>query len=511
MADALDALWASAEPSFRERVDVIEDYVAALLTGSPGIDAPAAESAAHKLAGTLGMFGMSAGSALARELEEMIRPGTGAGSTPQLGELERMAEIVNGIRADLDSRSRASGAEEAAKVDRRSPARGLAAPPLVRIVGRDSSLLESLRWALRVRRARCEHVASLSEATSEPASVVLVDAASVTDPFRVVGRLADADTPVLVVADSCDIAVRARLVECGADAVIGAGAGPDRIADDVVALVDDTAVLLPVVVAGLPRESRVLLERALGEVGCIAHLVDDPGDLGAAIDDYGPAAVIIGADLGEIELERALTAIRSDSLWADRWVAAVVPAEGPVDRAARRAYEAGADAVHHTDEEPTAMAESLRSSALRRGRGNSGAVSTGPKARALLIARIEALHEQATLSGRPMSVLYFKLPGLAELNAAEGHSAGDALLDRTRRILFDRFRGGDLQGPWVGSGFVVAMSGDRRTAEKRLAGALADLDDAGIECRGGVATSPGDGADVDALMGAAAARAEGLA
>jgi CheY-like chemotaxis protein len=110
-----------------------------------------------------------------------------------------------------------------------------------------------------------------------------------------------------------------------------------------------------------------------------------------------------------------------------------------------------------------------------------------------------------------MSVLYFKLPGLAELNATEGHSAGDALLDRTRRILFDRFRGGDLQGPWVGSGFVVAMSGDRRTAERRLAGALADLDDAGIDCRGGVATSPEDGADVDALMGAAAARAEGLA
>jgi HPt (histidine-containing phosphotransfer) domain-containing protein len=70
MSDALDRMWARFLPQMQERVDTMDAVAQAFAAGplSPERQQEA-QSAAHKLAGVLGTFGLTRGTDLARELE----------------------------------------------------------------------------------------------------------------------------------------------------------------------------------------------------------------------------------------------------------------------------------------------------------------------------------------------------------------------------------------------------------------------------------------------------------
>lgn len=68
--EALDQLWKQFLPQIEERVAVLETAGKALISGKLSTDQRAeANSAAHKLAGVLGTFGLTKGTILAREAE----------------------------------------------------------------------------------------------------------------------------------------------------------------------------------------------------------------------------------------------------------------------------------------------------------------------------------------------------------------------------------------------------------------------------------------------------------
>jgi HPt (histidine-containing phosphotransfer) domain-containing protein len=73
LGNALDKLWRQFLPQMIERVDAIDAAVSALSEGALTIDQRvAANSAAHKLAGVLGTFGLTRGTVLAREAEMLF-------------------------------------------------------------------------------------------------------------------------------------------------------------------------------------------------------------------------------------------------------------------------------------------------------------------------------------------------------------------------------------------------------------------------------------------------------
>jgi HPt (histidine-containing phosphotransfer) domain-containing protein len=84
---SIAALWEQAQVRALARVDVVEEAVAALLAG-PVDDALADEARreAHKLAGSLGTFGMPAGTEHARALELRLEAGAGPQDAPMLAE-----------------------------------------------------------------------------------------------------------------------------------------------------------------------------------------------------------------------------------------------------------------------------------------------------------------------------------------------------------------------------------------------------------------------------------------
>jgi HPt (histidine-containing phosphotransfer) domain-containing protein len=95
----LDQLWLKFRPQIEERVVVLEQAAAALAQGnlSPVLRAEA-HSAAHKLAGSLGTFGLIPAGELARQAESICQ------SNPAADSATYLLEIAAALRAEIAAR-----------------------------------------------------------------------------------------------------------------------------------------------------------------------------------------------------------------------------------------------------------------------------------------------------------------------------------------------------------------------------------------------------------------------
>jgi HPt (histidine-containing phosphotransfer) domain-containing protein len=94
----LDAMWAGHRSQILDRVTILEAAALAVTANHlSATDCEAAHSAAHKLAGTLGMFNLMRGTDLARELEQTyaqlsVSPASGRNLASMAAELRAMIE-----------------------------------------------------------------------------------------------------------------------------------------------------------------------------------------------------------------------------------------------------------------------------------------------------------------------------------------------------------------------------------------------------------------------------------
>ena len=96
---ALAGLWTRFLPEICERVSIVESAIRSLGSGSLAAEErEAAHSAAHKLAGTLGTFGLEQGTGLARELELAFSTDSASASP------DRLAAAAAALRTMIETR-----------------------------------------------------------------------------------------------------------------------------------------------------------------------------------------------------------------------------------------------------------------------------------------------------------------------------------------------------------------------------------------------------------------------
>jgi HPt (histidine-containing phosphotransfer) domain-containing protein len=101
LSAALDRMWAQFLPQMQERVDTLDAAAQAFAAGPLSVEQQEeAQSAAHKLAGTLGTFGLTRGTVLARELEIIYSQQ----NEPEPDLAERLASTAAELRHLIDSR-----------------------------------------------------------------------------------------------------------------------------------------------------------------------------------------------------------------------------------------------------------------------------------------------------------------------------------------------------------------------------------------------------------------------
>lgn len=89
--DALSALWEKWRPEFEERTHALEDQIATLLDAPDDAEArETGRAVAHKLAGTVGTYGIPLGSTLAKEIEHILEADTALDAPA----LDRLSDLV---------------------------------------------------------------------------------------------------------------------------------------------------------------------------------------------------------------------------------------------------------------------------------------------------------------------------------------------------------------------------------------------------------------------------------
>ena len=101
LSAALDRMWLQFLPTMQERVAILETAAQEFAADKLSVEQhEAASSAAHKLAGALGTFGLTRGTVLARELEIMYSRQNGP--DPELA--KTLASTTTELRTIIDSR-----------------------------------------------------------------------------------------------------------------------------------------------------------------------------------------------------------------------------------------------------------------------------------------------------------------------------------------------------------------------------------------------------------------------
>ncbi|MDQ4130758.1 MAG: Hpt domain-containing protein [Actinomycetota bacterium] len=99
---ALQALFEKHGDEFDRRIQTLEEAVSAVRAGALDDELRGeANRDAHKLVGSLGMFGLPRGSELARELEQALASPGG----PPASEAPRLAELVVALRQEIEAPS----------------------------------------------------------------------------------------------------------------------------------------------------------------------------------------------------------------------------------------------------------------------------------------------------------------------------------------------------------------------------------------------------------------------
>lgn len=101
LSAAIDRMWVEFLPQMHERVAILETAANDFAAGPLSIERQqAAGAAAHKLAGSLGTFGLTRGTVLARELEIFYS----RQSDPDVELAARLTSITAELRTIVDSR-----------------------------------------------------------------------------------------------------------------------------------------------------------------------------------------------------------------------------------------------------------------------------------------------------------------------------------------------------------------------------------------------------------------------
>jgi DNA-binding response OmpR family regulator/HPt (histidine-containing phosphotransfer) domain-containing protein len=472
---AVQALWDEARPRALERIETIEDAVAALIAGALDDAArEAARSASHKLAGSLGTFGIEQGSVIARRLEEAFE------AAPAHGDAPALAEQVLALRRAVDA-----GAAEPAQDG--TGTRVL----LAGVTGaRRAALLDAAQ-------GRGWRVVT-GDAPRQGLDVALLGP-GVEDAVAAAAELARAGVAVAVTDDAGD---RVELVRAGARRLLPADLPASAVAEELADLERGRRGEAATIV-GLDDDPLVLdlLATALDSAGHRFVAVEDPLAFWAALEAAPPDLVVLDVDMPELAGTDVCKALRAHPRWRNVPVLFLTATADP--NAIGELFAAGAD-----DYVPKpARAEELVAridGRLERMRRLTGAGDFDERTGALRQGAGEALFARglpvAGRLGQPFTL------AAVRVDALEEHDDRDAALAAAVTVLREVLGPVDVIARWQGDELVVGMLGlDGHDARARLGEAIEGVrrDHPPLTLSAGVAEFPRDGAETVPLVAAA--------
>ncbi|MDH4346183.1 MAG: response regulator [Thermoleophilia bacterium] len=507
--DALSTLWEKHRAVNLERIASLEAVALAAVEGTVEDGARLrAAGDAHKLAGSLGTFGLAEGTRLARRIERLLDDGC--------RDALQLSEATTALRDLLEhGPEQATVAADAGEEHATAP-RILLVTPDERLAARLDVAAVARGFELETREtAGLGTVGSL--ATTFAAAIVDVDQPGDRGLDALKTLIArDASLPALALARDASFTDRLRVARLGARGFLAR----DLSADVIVAAVADVARGDPaagatVLVVDDDDVARDLVGEVLRGDGLLVVEVAEAATVWQRLEDVRPDVVLLDVTMPEVDGIDICRVIRGDARWNS--IPVLILTAHTDAETIRAAFAAGADdyvakPVVAPELQARVRAHVQRSQLVRAEAGTDSL--TGLTSRRRAEQALSDLMRLAGRHGQPLSLALVDIDGLKRINDRYGRAAGDAALRRVGTLILASLRQEDVVARWGGDELAIGMfgtpSGD---AVERVAELIEELREAehraipseapAVSFSAGVAQFPDDGADLEALLRAA--------
>ncbi len=506
---AVAGVWNRFKQRVSEQVEVLEQAATALLKKALGQELRRqAEREAHTLAGSLGTFGFSEGSRLARKIERMFQAGK------SLGQKEAMSlqELVEALRQEMERTPEGLVAPAETNKDQR---------PLLLIVDSDRQLAAELLNEANVREIRAEIATNLSAAKEaiyrDPPTVVLLDLSFSNTPEDGLTLLAELSNqvpplPVLVFTAHNGLTGRVEVARLGGRAFLQKPVAPKQVLEAVTRVLQqvEPAVARVMVVDDDPQ-ILATLRSLLEPWGLKVTTLDDPRQFWATLAAFSPELLILDVEMPHLSGIELCQVVRNDLHWGGLPIVFLTAhTEATI---VNQVFAVGADDFVSKPivgpELVTRIINRLERIKLLRSLAQTDPL-TGVSNRQKSTQDLDEFFSLALRHNQPLCLATLDLDHFKQVNARYGHATGDAVLRQVGQLLWRAFRGEDLVARWGGEEFVVGMySMTKSEGVQRLTKVLETLRQQQfiapngtkfqVTFSAGVAQYPEDGADLQLL------------
>ena len=506
---ALAGVWDRFKQRVSDQVEVIEHAATDALKNTLEQELRAlAEQEAHTLAGSLGTFGFSEGSHLARKIEHLLQDGKSAGTK----EAKELGKLVGALREQIE-RSPQGLSEPVTDKDER---------PKLLVIDSDRQLARELVIEAETQGIRAEVATNLDEARDRidrhHPNVVLLDpsvAKTTEEGLTLLAQLSKQtpSVPVLVFTAHDSLSDRVEVARLGGCAFLQKPVPANQVLEAVAQVLQraDTGAEAVVMVVDDDPQILATLRTLLEPWGLKVITLDDPRRFWEKLEASSPDLLILDIKMPHLSGVELCQVVRNDSRWGGLPVL-FLTAHTDADTVSQ-VFSVGADDfVSKPIVGPELVTRIINR--LDRIKLLSTLAETDPLTTVSNRHRsTQDLDKFLRLSQRhnqPMCLAILDLDNFKQVNDHYGHATGDAVLRQVGQLLRQSFRGEDVVARWGGEEFVVGMYGATRSdGIQRLTGVLETLRQQefpapnGSKFRvtfsAGVAQYPEDGADLQSL------------
>lgn len=559
VATGVSKVWEAVAQKLEERVATNEQALTLLQQGQLSEEMRAsAKMEAHKLAGSMGMFGSDEGSRLAREIESLWEIQTPL--EPQV--MQQLLQFVAALRQELqllnseyqeesqpenpvqgngvfghgeEVTNAPSPMPEAAGRLSLSTHKKIEFPgafnqrPLLLVVNCDRKLAEALAketdiWGIQVRFAQTARspISSARELIAEYSpDVVLLDLGSTDTSETNLALLAELNAsnssiPVIVLTDKDSLLDRVKVARLGGSGILQKPVSATQIFETVNQILQRTRpTAAKVMVVDDDPHILAALQTLLVPWGMKVYTLENPLRFLEAIAAAQPDLLILDVEIPEISGIELCQVVRNDPQWSGLPILFLTAHNDTKTR--QQVFAAGADDyISKPIVEPELITRILnrleRSRWLRNLAELDGLTQVANRRKST-----QDLNWYLQLSDRHQQPLCFaivELDSLKEINHQHGHAVGDRVLSQLGELLRQTFHTQDVVGRWGGTEFVVGMAGMTKTDGARrlleLLKRLRQIEFTGangqkfhVTFRTAVVEYPQDGTNLQALYQAA--------
>jgi diguanylate cyclase (GGDEF)-like protein len=458
--------WQFAQSMMIEALEAVESArSAAERTGLDSQQREQAAASAQRLATLLESFGLAAGSALAAEIDQLLR---GARLTDE-SQRRRFAEVAAALRLEI-----VEGPSLPAM-----PQPGFGGPSTALVVGADPHLPKLLAGEALTRGWIWQPVPDLAAARAaldsfEP-DAVLIDSHGVPGAAAL-EFLSEVQThrpsvATMILTASGGLMDRIEVARRGGRGFISRTAPAPEIVE-AAAVLDGGLGHAPACVLAVDGDPTIIetLRTLITGAGMGFAGLTDPLCFWNALQGPPPDLLLLAVQMPALSGIELCRVVRNDPRWVGVPVVFLTNLKDP--DTVRRAFAAGADDFVA---KPIVGPELLARIANRLERRRLAialaecdsltALPGGLKSRRTLLDLLRLADRHA----QPLAFALLKVHRLEEINARHGEAAGDDVLRSLGRLMRHEFKGADVAARWAANEFAVGMYGhDAQAAKCRL-------------------------------------------